>query len=110
MGMTHQFDDAVLEGVLRHMNGDHGDDNLLIARAFAGDVGVAPGDIIAARLDGFDGDGGRWQATLTDGSTAPVAVRWLNGPISERPQVRREIVALYDEACRRLGVAPRPHS
>jgi hypothetical protein len=23
--------------------------------------------------------------------------------------VRREIVALYDAACRRLGVEPRPH-
>ncbi len=109
MGMAHRFDDAVLDGVLRHMNGDHGDDNLLIARAFAVDGGVASGDIIAARMETFDGDGGRWEATLEDGSTAPVAIRWLNGPISERPQVRREIVALYDEACRRLSIEPRPH-
>ncbi len=110
MGMTHRFDDAVIDGVLRHMNGDHGDDNLLIARAFAGDVGVASDAIIAARMEGFDGDGGRWEATLEDGSTAAVPVPWLHGPIEERPQVRREIVALYDEACRRLGVEPRPHS
>ena len=32
--MTHVFDDAARAGVLGHMNGDHGDDNLLIARAF----------------------------------------------------------------------------
>ena len=39
-----------------------------------------------------------------------VTVPWLGGPISERPEVRREIVALYDEACRRLGIEPRPHA
>ena len=35
---------------------------------------------------------------------------WPGGPITERAEVRREIVALYDEACRRLGVEPRPHA
>lgn len=106
--MTHLFDDAVLAGVLGHMNGDHGDDNLLIARAFAADAGIE-GEIVASRMAGFDGDGGRWEVTLPDATTAIVAVPWPGGPISERPEVRREIVALYDEACRRLGVEPRPH-
>jgi hypothetical protein len=110
MGMAHLFDDSVLAGVLGHMNGDHGDDNVLIARAFAAGGDVSPDDISAARMVGFDGDEGRWEATLADGSTLPLAVAWPNGPISERPQVRREIVALYDEACRRLGVPPRPHA
>jgi hypothetical protein len=108
--MTHLFDDAALTGVLRHMNGEHGDDNLLIARAFAADAGVT-GDVIAgARMTGFDGDQGVWEATLDDESTVSIAVPWPSGPISQRPEVRREIVALYDEACRRLGVAPRPHA
>ena len=31
------------------------------------------------------------------------------GVLAERAEVRREIVALYDEACRRLNVTPRPH-
>jgi hypothetical protein len=106
---VHIFDDAVLAGVLGHMNGDHGDDNLLIARAFSGDAGGA-GAIVSATMTGFDGAAGRWTATLADGSTTAVVVPWRGGPISERPHVRREIVALYDEACRRLGVEPRPHA
>jgi len=108
--MTHLFDDDALTGVLGHMNGDHGDDNLLIARAFAADAGIEDGEITASIMTGFDGDGGVWQATLADGSTAEVAVRWPAGPISERREVRREIVALYDEACRRLDLEPRPHA
>lgn len=108
--MTHLFDDAVVAGVLRHMNTDHVDDNVLIARAFAADSGIAADRIVASRMEAFDGDGGRWAVTLSDGSTEAVSVPWPGGPISERPEVRREVVALYDEACRRLGVEPRPHA
>lgn len=103
--MTHQFDDAALAGVLGHMNGDHTDDNVLIARAFG------PGDaVVGAVMTGFDGDGGTWEASLSDGSTTEVRAPWPGGPIRERPEVRREVVALYDEACRRLGIPPRPHA
>ena len=105
MRMTHRFDDTVLAGVLRHMNGDHDDDNLLIARAFCPEP-----DIIAATMIGFDGDAGAWRVSLAEGEDVIVRVPWPNGPISERHEVRREIVALYDESCRRLGIAPRPHA
>lgn len=108
--MTHHFDEAALTGVLGHMNGDHGDDNMLIARAFAAEAGVADAAITGSRMIGFDGDGGVWEATLADGSSAEIAVAWPSGPITERREVRREIVALYDESCRRLGVEPRPHA
>ena len=108
--MTHLFDEAALTGVLGHMNGDHAGDNLLISRAFAADAGVADAEISAATRTGFDGDQGVWQATLDDGTTAEIAVPWPTGPITERREVRREIVALYDEACRRLGIEPRPHA
>ena len=108
--MTHHFDDAALAGVLGHMNGDHAGDNLLIARAFAADAGVTDAEITASVMTAFDGARGVWLATLADDSTAEVAVPWPSGPISERREVRREIVALYDEACRRLGVEPRPHA
>ena len=107
--MTHHFDEAALTGVLGHMNGDHADDNLLISRAFAAEAGVTA-EIGAAAMTGFDGDRGEWEATLADGTTAEIVVPWPSGPISERREVRREIVALYDEACRRLGVDPRPHA
>ncbi|TDN91130.1 DUF2470 domain-containing protein [Microbacterium sp. BK668] len=103
--MTFRFDDAVVAGVLRHMNGDHSGDSLLIARAFG-----PRRDYTAATMAGFDGDGGEWLAQRGDGGTEAVRVPWPHGPIAERPQVRREIVALYDAACARLGVEPRPHS
>lgn len=103
--MTHRFDDAALTGVLRHMNDDHADDNLLIARAFAPEA-----EAVAATMTAFDGDGGEWLATGADGESTLVRVTWPGGPIDERPAVRREIVALYDEACRRLGIEPRPHA
>ena len=103
--MTYRFDDAVVAGVLGHMNGDHTGDNLLIVRAFG-----PRGDAVGAAMTGFDGEAGEWDAELPDGTTLQVRVPWPGGAINERPQVRREIVALYDEACRMLGVEPRPHS
>ena len=103
--MSFLFDDSVVQAVLRHMNGDHTGDNLLIVRAFGG-----ADDATAATMTGFDGEAGEWRATRADGSTLDVRVPWPGGPISERPAVRREVVAIYDEACRRLGVEPRPHA
>jgi hypothetical protein len=38
-----------------------------------------------------------------------VRVPW-SGTITERSEIRREIVVLYDRACAKLGVTPRPHS
>jgi len=101
--MPHTFDDAALAGVLGHMNSDHNDDNLLIVRAFDDPAAVG------ATMTGFDGDGGTWDATTAAGGVHEVRVAWPGGPITERREVRREIVALYDEACRRLGIEPRPH-
>ncbi|MCR2783143.1 MULTISPECIES: DUF2470 domain-containing protein [unclassified Microbacterium] len=101
--MPHTFDDAALAGVLGHMNDDHAADNVLIARAFG------PADTTDATMTGFDGDGGDWIAVRADGSSAPVRVGWPGGPITERRDVRREIVALYDAACAELGIEPRPH-
>lgn len=101
--MAHTFDDQIVAAVLRHMNTDHPDDNALIARAFGAS------DAVSAEMTGFDGEGGQWRATLRDGSDAVVRVPWPGRPITERPEVRREIVALYDAACAALGVTPRPH-
>jgi len=101
--MTHSFDEAAISGVLGHMNDDHRDDNLLIVRAFG------QPEAVSSTMTFFDGDGGDWQATLADGGVRDVRVTWPGGPISERREVRREIVALYDTACERLGLEPRPH-
>ena len=102
--MAHAFDAETLAGVLAHMNSDHSDDNILIARAFGPD----PEPALATML-GFDGEGGQWRVTGVAGAESTIHVPWPGGPITERREVRREIVALYDEACARLGVEPRPH-
>ncbi|MFT4229998.1 MAG: DUF2470 domain-containing protein [Microbacterium sp.] len=104
--MPHTFDPATVSAVLRHMNDDHRDDNALIARAFGPDGE----NVVCASMAGFDGAGGDWCVTTADGAATPLRVAWPGGPISERPEVRREIVALYDAACARLGVEPRPHA
>lgn len=102
--MTHEFDHDTRRAVLAHMNGDHLDDNLLIVRAFGPDPEAA-----SAVMTGFDGDGGDWSATSADGVPTAVRIGWPGGAIDERRAVRREVVALYDAACTRLGVTPRPH-
>jgi hypothetical protein len=101
--MAFTFPADALAGVLGHMNRDHPDDNVLIARAFGAT------DAAGAEMTGFDGDGGEWSVTASTGTASTLRVPWLGGPITERREVRREIVALYDEACRRLGVQARPH-
>lgn len=103
------FDPAIVAAVLHHMNDDHADDNLLIARAF-GDRGAT-----TARMVDVDGHGGRWVYSVgaaddkaaTDGET-DLRVEW-SSPITERAEIRREIVELYDRACAALGIEPRPH-
>ncbi|MEV7610412.1 DUF2470 domain-containing protein [Microbacterium sp. NPDC089320] len=107
--MPHIFDADVVSAILGHMNGDHTDDNLLIARAFA-PVGATPEDEITdAVMTDLDGDGGVWEVTRP-GATSELRIAWPSGPITERRAVRREVVALYDLACEKLGIEPRPHA
>ncbi|GAA3729897.1 hypothetical protein GCM10022239_03150 [Leifsonia bigeumensis] len=96
------FEADVVTAVLKHMNDDHNDDNLLIARAFGHP------DADSATMTGLDGLGGFWGYTIGD-DAHELGVPW-SGPISARPEIRREIVVLYDAACARLGVEPRPHA
>jgi hypothetical protein len=95
------FSDDVVRAVLAHMNDDHNDDSLLIARAFA-----AP-DATSATMTTLDHLGGTWVYTVHD-EKREVTVPW-SAEIAERPEIRREIVRLYEQACERLGLAPRPH-
>lgn len=100
--MPAEFPDEVVAAILHHMNDDHTDDSLLIVRAFG-----AP-EATAATMTGLDGEGGTWRVEAGE-DVSELRVAWPGGPISERPEVRREVVALYDAACARLGVEPRPH-
>lgn len=97
------FAPEIVDAVLHHMNDDHTDDNLLIVRAF-GPASAATA--ITARMSSFDADGGRWSYEGDQGSGA-VDVPWPSGRISERPEIRREVVFVYRAACAKLGVEPR---
>lgn len=104
--MPHIFEPDVVTAILRHMNGDHTDDNLLIARAFATASDL---EITKAEMTDLDGYGGVWQITRA-GIPEELRIPWPSGEISERAAVRREVVALYDAACEKLGIEPRPHA
>ncbi|AWB90399.1 DUF2470 domain-containing protein [Salinibacterium hongtaonis] len=95
------FSADVVAAVLHHMNDDHRDDNVLIARAF-GNAAAA-----SATMTDLDENGGRW-SYVADSVTHDLEVPWSTA-ISERAEIRREIVVLYDSACERLGLEPRPH-
>lgn len=90
----------VVDAVLAHMNDDHRDDNIVIVRAFAGR------DADAAHMSGLDARGGIWRYTF-EGEEHELHLPWSSGETIERPDIRREIVVLYDAACVQLGVEPR---
>ncbi len=95
------FPAETIAAVLHHMNDDHNDDSLLIARAFGHP------DATASTMTSLDENGGTWQVTTASGEVE-LTVPWST-TIAERPEIRREIVVLYDTACARLGITPRPH-
>jgi hypothetical protein len=95
------FPPETIEAVLAHMNSDHNDDNLLIARAF-GDP-----DATSATMTTLDESGGTWIYS-SGGAETGLTVPWST-TIAERPEIRREIVVLYDAACEKLGITPRQH-
>lgn len=84
------------------MNGDHLDDSLLISRAF----GSPAAD--SASMIGLDENGGSFEYSVGD-ELSELTVPWT-APISERAEIRREVVVLYERACAVLGVEPRPHA
>ncbi|MDO9455185.1 DUF2470 domain-containing protein [Nocardioides sp.] len=94
------FDPAVVAAVLAHMNDDHRDDNLRIVQAFGRPQATG------AEMVGLDEHGGVWWVDVVDeggGDGSELRVAWPAGPISERTEIRREVVALHEEAVRRLS-------
>lgn len=94
------FAPEVVTAVTSHMNGDHPEDTLLICRALGGRP-----DATAARMTGLDGEGGDYAVTV-DGAEYQVRIPWAR-PLTERAQIRVEVVRMYEQACAKLGVAPR---
>nr|WP_209707032.1 biliverdin-producing heme oxygenase [Leucobacter exalbidus] len=82
------------------MNGDHGEDNLLIARAFG-----YP-EASESTMVGVTGDAGIWRVIDAAGEHE-LSVPWPAAPISERAEIRREVVLVYRAACKALGIDAR---
>ncbi|WP_223692983.1 DUF2470 domain-containing protein [Leifsonia poae] len=95
------FSPEVVDAVLRHMNSDHRDDNLVIVRANG-----AP-DASTATMTGLDATGGVWTVTTTPhAAQTELHVPWTI-PVVERPDIRKAVVFLYRAACADLGIEPR---
>ena len=99
MSEAVRFDDAIVAGVSGHMNGDHGEDNLDIVRAFGAPTATS------ATMTDLDTEVGVW-AAIVDGAEVEVRVPWPGAPLSERPQLRTAVVALHQAARERLGLPP----
>ncbi|WP_326551727.1 DUF2470 domain-containing protein [Micromonospora sp. NBC_01813] len=95
------FTPEVVAQVAHHMNDDHAADSLLICRSLGGVPQAS-----AARMTGLDADGIEFAATV-DEVEVPLRVPFAYR-LTERAQVRREVVRMYQQACAQLGVTPRP--
>jgi hypothetical protein len=88
------FPDDIVTAVLSHMNSDHRDDNITIVRAFA------DADAASATMTGLDESAGYWSFAV-GGEHRDIRLPWTV-TISERAEIRREIVTLYENALQRL--------
>nr|MDT0660419.1 DUF2470 domain-containing protein [Micromonospora sp. DSM 115978] len=95
------FTPEVVAAVGRHMNDDHAADSLLICRALGGRPTAS-----AARMTGMDADGLDFSVTVA-GVEVPVRVPF-DRRLTQRAEVRLEVVRLYRQACALLGVPARP--
>ncbi|GAA3443852.1 DUF2470 domain-containing protein [Planomonospora venezuelensis] len=98
--MSTPFTPDVVEAIKRHMNDDHGDDSLLIVKGLGGQP-----EATAATTSGVDAEAIEFTATV-GGKDVTVRVPWST-TLTERAQVRWEVVRLYREACAALGVPAR---
>ncbi|GHC88696.1 hypothetical protein GCM10007079_33850 [Nocardiopsis terrae] len=97
---SNPFSPEIVTAVTAHMNRDHPEDTLLICRALGGRP-----DASAARMTGLDGEGGDYAVTV-GGTEHHVRIPWAE-PLTERAQIRAEVVRMYQEACAELGTTPR---
>lgn len=96
------FSPEVVSAIARHMNDDHADDNVTICRGIGGQPATT-----AATMTGMRTEGIVFEAVV-DGEPTEVVVPWSE-PITERAQVRTEVVRMHTEASEALGLPPRSH-
>ena len=100
MTAASPFTPDAVAAVTAHMNNDHADDSLLICRALGGQLAAT-----SAQMTGLSEAGAEFTA-IVGGRPEPVLIPWRE-PVTDRAQVRAEIVRMYAEACVALGVPPR---
>ncbi|WP_082127146.1 DUF2470 domain-containing protein [Allosalinactinospora lopnorensis] len=93
------FPPETVQAVTAHMNDDHPAETLVICRALGG----CP-EATSARMTGVDGEGGDYVVTV-NGAETPLRIPWAR-PLTERAQIRQEVVRMYREACGRLDIPP----
>jgi putative heme iron utilization protein len=84
---------------MKHMNGDHAADSVLICRAFGGQP-----DATAAVMSGMDADGIEFDVTV-DGDTVATRIQFSKR-LTQRAEVRVEVTRLYHDARAQLGLPP----
>lgn len=85
------FTEDVVRQIMRHMNDDHAADCLTICRALGGRPGAT-----AARMTGLDAAG--IEFGVTDGGVEHAVRIPFSERLTERPQVRHEVVRMTEEA------------
>jgi putative heme iron utilization protein len=85
------FTPDVVAAIVRHMNEEHAGDTLLMVRV----LGDQP-DAESAAMTGVDAHGADFVARV-GGTEVPVRLAWRKR-LTERKQVRQEVVRLYREA------------
>ncbi|MFD0684302.1 DUF2470 domain-containing protein [Actinomadura fibrosa] len=94
------FTAGVVAAITRHMNEDHAEDTVFIVRALGGRP-----DAATAAMTGMDADGADFTAEV-DGRPVAVRIPWSRR-LTERAEVRAEVVRMYDEARAALGLPAR---
>jgi hypothetical protein len=89
---TSPWDPETVDAVARHMNVDHGEDNVLIVQALGGFP-----QAVEARMKGMSPAGVSYAVLDGDLTAVTVVVPWLAVP-TDRAEVRAQVVALHAAA------------
>jgi len=89
--MPYEPDADAGTAIAAHMNDDHADDCIVIAKAYSGVETITGASVV-----GVDGAGMDLAAETPDGPLT-VRVPW-SGPLADRSAVRVEVVKAYDWA------------
>ncbi len=86
--------------ILRHMNGDHAADSVLMVRALGGHATATDASVTGVDKAGID------FVAVVSGKETAVRIPW-GRTLTARAEVRGEVVRLYQESCAALGIEPR---